>query len=113
MSEATLHEITRVVEETAEADDALRHVVALIVGEPGIDWAGVALLEDGVLTIGPSAGVPDETRRARVPIRYRGDLVGELVADGAVETTAFARVGELIAPLVLIAWDTGGEAWEP
>ena len=113
MTEAALREVAHLVEETAEPDDALRRVVTLIAAEQGIAWAAVAFLEDGTLTLGPSAGVPDEARRTRVPIRYRGALVGELVVDGTAETTALAGVCELIAPLVLIGWDTGGEAWEP
>ena len=113
MTEEAIREIARVVEESAEADEALRSIVTRLAGEGSVAWAGVAFLEDGELTLGPSAGAPDESSRTRVPISYSGDLVGELVIDGTADEPALERVAELIAPLVLIGWDTRGEAWEP
>lgn len=113
MTEDAIREISRIVEAYGEADDALRHVVVRVADEPGVEWAGVAFVENGALTVGPSAGDPDEGRRRRVEITYRGDPVGELMVDGAEDAEAFARIAELIAPLVLVAWDTGGDAWEP
>jgi putative methionine-R-sulfoxide reductase with GAF domain len=112
MTEGVLEEISRLLEQTDDADDALRRVVARIANEPGVAWAGIAFVEDGTLTLGPSAGTPDETRRTRVPIGFLGDSVGELVVDGSTVTLALARVAELIAPYVLIGWDTAGEAWQ-
>ena len=113
MTDEAIRDIARIVDETHEADGALRDVLARLVDERDIEWAGVAFLEDGELTIGPSAGAPDESRRTRLPIAFRGDPVGELLVDGAAPEQALARVVDVIAPLVLIGWDTGGEAWEP
>lgn len=113
MTDDAIREIARIVDETAEADDALRRVVARVADEQGVEWAGIAFVEDGSLTVGPSAGAPDERRRTHIPVTYRGDPVGELLVDGSGDAAAFARVAELIAPLVLIGWDTGGGAWEP
>ena len=66
-----------------------------------------------MLPLGPTAGAPDEARRMRVPIVFQGDPVGELWVDGDPDRALLDRVAALIAPLVLIGWDTGGEAWEP
>jgi len=113
MSEASVREIARILEESGDADDALRRVVALLVDEPGVVWAGVAFLEDGNLTLGPAAGTPDEAHRSHVPIVFQGDYVGELLVDGTADPALFARIADSIAPQVLIGWDTRGEPWEP
>ena len=113
MSEDAIAEIARILEETEDADEALIRVVARIVEEPDTAWAGVAFVEDRMLALGPSTGDPDASARIRTPIEFQGDLVGELVVHGAGDPAALARVADLIAPYVLIGWDTGGEAWEP
>jgi len=107
------HALERLVEQDADADDILRAAVAAVAAEPGVSWAGIALIEDGVLAMGPSAGVPDESRRKRVPIVFQGALVGELAADGEIEIGVLERLSTLIAAYALIGWDTGGERWEP
>jgi hypothetical protein len=44
-----------------------------------------------------------------VPIRYEGRVIGELrVGREAQDLNA---VAEAIAPLCLVAWDTGGVPW--
>lgn len=113
MSEVALQRIASLLESTDEADDALRGVVDVLLGEPEIDWAAVAFLEEGNLVLGPAAGSEDLSRRARIPISFAGDKVGELLVDGAAEPAFLSSVAELIAPQVLIGWDTGGEPWEP
>jgi hypothetical protein len=112
-SNRATHALEGVVGQDADADDVLRTAVSALAAEPGVTWAGIALLESGVLTMGPTAGVPDETRRARVPILFQGSLVGELAADGDVQTGLLERIATLIAAYALIGWDTGGERWEP
>jgi hypothetical protein len=113
MSEVALQRIASLLESTDEADDALRGVVEVLVAEPEVDWAAVAFLEEGTLTVGPVAGSEDSARRARTPITFAGDVVGELLVDGAADPVLLSTVAELIAPQVLIGWDTGGEPWEP
>lgn len=105
--------VEELLERSGEADDALRAVVSILVDEPGIAWAGVAFVEEGELVVGPASGEPSPERRARVPIAFQGSTVGELWIDGAVPAEDLQHVAALIAPLVLIGWDTGGEAWEP
>ena len=61
----------RVLAEGGEADEVLRALVETLAEEPGIDWAGVAFLDEGLLVLGPRAGEPDETRRTRVAVRTR------------------------------------------
>jgi hypothetical protein len=107
------HALERIVGLGTDADDVLRTAVSVLAGEPDVSWAGIALLENGVLTLGPTAGVPDEARRKRVPILFQGSLVGELAADGDVQIGLLERVSTLIAAYALIGWDTGGERWEP
>ena len=86
---------------------------ALLAEQDGVSWAGVAVLEDGTLTLGPAAGSVDPDQRSSVPIVFQGDPVGELLVDGTPDPALLARVSDRIAPHVLIGWDTGGETWEP
>ena len=102
-----------IVERGAEADDVLRAVVDALVSTGEIRWAGIAFTEDGALRIGPTRGEQDEGHRERVSVEYDGATVGELWADGEVRRDDLERIAALIAPYVLIGWDTGGEAWEP
>jgi len=48
-----------------------------------------------------------------VPIAFQDAVVGELWVDGTSDRATLDRIASLIAPQVLIGWDTGGEAWEP
>jgi hypothetical protein len=109
----TLSELRAVLERESDADDALRGVVSLLSSTHGAVWAGIAFVEEDELVLGPSAGTPDEARRTRVPISYTGDPVGELMVDGDVDRDLLEQAAALVSPLVLIGWDTGGEAWEP
>lgn len=113
MSRGTVEELARILDEVDEADEALRRVVELLSRQEGVTWAGVAFLEDGKLTLGPAVGTPDDTLRSGVPVLFQGDPVGELLVDGDADGALLEAVAERIAPLVLIGWDTGGEAWEP
>jgi hypothetical protein len=113
MSTRALAEINRIVGLGGDADDVLRAVVAELVQEPGVEWAGILFLEDGELELGPQAGEPDESRRVRVPVVYRGVQVGEVAADGNAGPELLERVAALVCAHVLLGWDTGGEAWEP
>jgi len=113
VSERPLAAIERILDEFEDADDVLRGAVAALVTDPAIVWAGIGFLEDGVLALGPSAGTPDEARRARVPVVFEGTPVGELWVDGNADRQLLEQVASRIAPHVLIGWDTGGEAWEP
>jgi hypothetical protein len=105
--------VERLLVQTEDADEVLRGTVAALVADPAVVWARIEFLEDGALSPGPAAGTPDEARRVAVPIVFQGTLVGELRADGTPDPETLARIAALIAPQVLIGWDTGGEAWEP
>ena len=102
-----------ILQQGGDADDVLRAAVAALAGERDVEWVGVSFREDDLLVPGPSAGTPDETRRQRLPIVYRDDIVGELVVDGAVDAGRLDTLAGALAPYVLLGWDTGGEAWEP
>jgi hypothetical protein len=97
---------------SADADDLLRETVSSLVAD-GCAWAGIFFVEDGALTLGPSAGEPDEARRQTVPVTWRGDRIAELAADGDVARERLEQIAAEIADLCLVGWDTGGEAWEP
>jgi len=97
----------------AEADDVLRETVTALADDPRVSWAGIAFVEEGALQLGPEAGQPDEPRRLHVPVVFEGGLVGELQVHGDPDLGELAEIASLIAPYVLIGWDTGGEPWKP
>jgi hypothetical protein len=114
MSSGPIEGIERLIAATEDADDVLRGAVSTLVGQSGVEWAGIGFVEDGAITLGPAAGTPDETRRTRVPVVFHDALVGELWVDGDhVDGALLAQVAERIGPYVLIGWDTRGETWEP
>jgi hypothetical protein len=113
VTEGAVEQIERILAEIEDADEVLRGTVAALVEDPSIAWAGIGFLDDGELTRGPQAGRPDETSRTQVTVAYQGAVVGVLEADGDPDRARLERIATLIAPHVLIGWDTGGEAWEP
>ena len=113
MSERPVEAIERILGAAEDADDVLRVAVAALVSDPDIAWAGVSFLDDGVLVQGPEAGAPDVTRRMCVQITFQEALVGELCVDGSPDPALIEHVASLLAPQVLVGWDTGGDAWEP
>jgi hypothetical protein len=110
VSTRALEAVDRILNRGDEPDDVLRSTVSVLVEEPGISWAGVAFSEEGRLILGPQAGAPDESRRARVPVLFQGS---ELQVDGEADRAFLERVATLISAHVLIGWDTAGEPWEP
>ena len=113
MSVGAIAEIERLLADAEDADDALLGVVSALVAEPGVVWAGIGFVEEGGIVLGPFEGIADDGRRTRSPIAFQGRAVGELWVDGSVDSALLERVAGLIAPQVLIGWDTGGEMWEP
>jgi hypothetical protein len=108
-----LEALEHILDGGGEPDDMLRETAALLTDAPSVTWAGIAFLEEGSLMLGPAAGEPDETRRTRVPIAYRGEPVGELWVDGDADRGTLERIADHLAAHVLIGWDTLGEHWEP
>jgi hypothetical protein len=113
MSSRSLDALDRVLEQGGEPDDVLRAIVDVLTRDLEISWAGVAFLENEDLVLGPHTGIPEESKRVAVPIAYRGTKVGELWIDGDADRGLLERMALLIAPYVLIGWDTRGESWEP
>jgi hypothetical protein len=109
----TIEAIDAILAEATEPDEVLRGVVRELASQPGVRWAGLAFVEAGELVLGPSAGTPDEARRQLATVCYKGEAVGELWVDGALDPATLAAVADRIAEHVLLGWDTGGEAWEP
>lgn len=97
---------------SADPDDVLRRTVAEFVST-GAAWAGIFFLEDGALVLGPQSGTEDEARRTIVPVAWKGEKIAELAVDGEVQRERLEQVAAEIADLCLVAWDTGGAAWEP
>lgn len=108
-----LEAVDRILNRGGDADDVLRAVVAALVERGVCTWAGIWFVEGEELELGPEAGAPDEARRLRVPIEFRGERVGELGADRASDRALIERVALLVSSYVLLGWDTGGEAWSP
>ena len=113
MTSRALEALAEALGRKGEPDDALRAAVEILAEEPGVHWAAIAFVEGEDLVVGPTAGTPTEDRRVRVAISFHGDAVGELWVDGDADAAFLTRVAELIAPYVLIGWDTRGERWEP
>jgi hypothetical protein len=108
-----LEAVDRILNRGGDADDVLREVVATLVGRGGCAWAAIAFVEAGELAIGPQAGEPDESRRARTQITFKNEKVGELWTDGCDDPQLLERIATLVSAHVLLGWDTGGETWEP
>jgi len=102
-----------IVDRGGDVDDVLRATVSHLAQEPGISWAGIRFVEGGELVLGPSAGSMNAERALVTPITYRAAPVGELVVHGAADGAVLERVAEIVAPYVLLGWDTGGEDWIP
>ncbi|HMB17770.1 MAG TPA: hypothetical protein VKO41_00510 [Gaiellaceae bacterium] len=99
--------IQPILDRRGEADDSLRQVVDVLADRLG--WAALYLMEGDELARGPSSGLQRGEPAAVVPIRYEGRVIGELrVGKQAPDLDA---VAEAIAPLCLVAWDTGGVPW--
>lgn len=113
MSAEALEALERTLGGGGEPDDVLREAVSVLATEPGIEWAGIAFLDEGMLVLGPTAGNQNESRRVSVPILFHDSRVGELWIDGRAERPLLERAAALLSELVLIGWDTQGEAWEP
>jgi putative methionine-R-sulfoxide reductase with GAF domain len=109
-----LDAIDRILNRGGDADDVLRDVVRVLPEQvPTLAWAGIFFREEDSLVAGPSSGAPDESRRVRVPVSFRGEPVGELAVDGEAAGAFVERVATLISAHVLLGWDTGGERWQP
>ena len=113
MSADLVEAIRHIVDDGDDADASLRAVVDAIASSQGVTWAAVAFTENGVLGVGPSSGREDEARRTRTPISFGGSGVGELWVDGELAADELRSIAEILAPYVLIGWDTSGEVWEP
>ncbi len=113
MSTRALAAIDLILNAGEDPDDVLRLVVAELVQEPAIQWAGVLFFENGSLVLGPEAGVTDPSRRISVPVSYLEAIVGELSIDGSADLPFLEQVARLISTHVLLGWDTGGETWDP
>jgi hypothetical protein len=109
-----LEAIERVLNRGGEADDVLREVVDVL-HERLRRPVRVRFLEDGELVPGPSAGsIPADVET--FPIHFQGAYVANLevglpLGDG--DRPLLERVATIVAPYALVAWDTGGERWEP
>lgn len=99
--------IQPILDRRAEADDSLRQVVDVLAER--LDWAAIYLVEGDELSLGPSSGLEHGGPAAVVPIRYEGRVIGELRVGREAE--GLEAVAEAIAPLCLVAWDTGGVPW--
>jgi hypothetical protein len=99
--------IQPILDRRGEADESLRQVVEVLADRLG--WAAIYLVEGEELARGPSSGLEPEKPAAVVPIPYEGRVIGELRVGR--EAKDLDAVAEAIAPLCLVAWDTGGVPW--
>ena len=100
--------IQPILERRGEADESLREIVELLADR--LDWAAIYLMEGDELALGPASGHQQGEPAAAVPIQYEGRVIGELRVGR--EAQDLDAVAEAIAPLCLVAWDTGGVPWD-
>jgi hypothetical protein len=106
---SSTREIEKILKRGGDADEVLRAVLSTL-HEQGIPYAAIRFVENDQLIAGPSVGT--ETDAIAVPVEYEKKRVGELAL--ATNDAAYAaRIAELIAPYVLVGWDTSGEPWAP
>jgi hypothetical protein len=96
---------------SVDADDLLRRAVTDLAARDDCVWAGIYFVEEDDLVLGPEAGAPDPARRTTVPVVWRDTRIGELAADGVIDSAELESVALGIADLCLVGWDTGGETW--
>jgi hypothetical protein len=109
-----LEAVERLLDRGGDADEVLRGVVHVLHERLG-RFVGVRLVEEGELVDGPSAGEWG-ARTASFPIRFQGAHVADLEAAEPLDDAdrvLLERVATIVAPYALVAWDTGGKAWEP
>jgi hypothetical protein len=106
-----LEALDRILNRGGDADDVLRDVVDALA--PLYDGVAIHFVEEGGLVAGPSRG--EQHGGSTIPIRFEGAEVARLaVAPAREDDTAFLdRVATLVSPYCVVAWDTGGEPWEP
>ncbi len=107
-----LADVERVVAGGGEADDVVREVVAILHERLG-RFVRLTFVEEGTLVAGPAAG--GETATASFPVRFQGVHVADLEVGGDLadaDRALVEHVAALVAQHALVAWDTGGEAWE-
>ena len=110
---SALEQIERVVAGGGEADDVVREVVRILHEQLG-RFVRLSFVEANRIVPGPAAGEPADT--TAFPVRFGDAEVAELEVAGelsAGDRDLLERVATLIAEHALVAWDTGGEAWEP
>jgi hypothetical protein len=107
-----LEAIDGILSEGADADEVLRAVVGALA--PLYDGVALRFVEGGRLVEGPAHGVLGDGG-STVPVRFQGAEVARLdVSPVLLDDHGFLeRVTALIAPYCLVAWDTGGEPWQP
>ncbi len=108
----TLEEVERAIAGGGEADDVVREVVSILHASLG-RFVRLSFVEEGALVPGPVAG--EETATESFPVRFQGVHVADLEVGGEQDEAARAlveQVAALVAQHALVAWDTGGEAWE-
>jgi hypothetical protein len=102
-----IEEVRAIAAGGGDADDRLRQVVGVLAER--LSWAAVYLVEGNELVLGPSRGARGDETGPAVPIAYEGRVIGELRAGR--DTPELQQVAQEIAPLCLVAWDTGGVPW--
>jgi hypothetical protein len=108
--EDALEAVEGILAQGGDADDVLRDVLAAI-RRNGCAYAAIRFVENDALVEGPTVG-QQSSECVVVPVVYEGDRVGELELAGG-DTGLAERVAALIAPYVLVGWDTSGEPWSP
>lgn len=113
--------VDRMVNRGDEADAVLRAVVELLHARlEHVSWAGISLVEDGELELGPARGERAAGSALDVPIEYEQRPVGQVTLESSAPAAfddedrgSLERVATLISQHALVAWDTAGEAWTP
>jgi hypothetical protein len=96
-----LEAVDRVLNRGGDPDDVLHAVVGTLVERGGCAWAGILVVEEGRLVLGPQAGEPRPEARTQIPIVFKGTRVAELVADDCGDRPFLERVALVVSPYCL------------
>ena len=98
MSAGALDAVDRILNRGGAPVEVLHAVAGTLVERGGCAWAAILLADGGEFVPAAYAGEERSDERARIPIVFGGDKVGELAADGCDDHVFLERVALVVSP---------------